>query len=90
MKERIYYITGLYIGIDDFKDYQPGTNLVADELGCVRAESHSRRTERMRELLQSTINVYSAKVVKQTEKRTGEPLVPDRTSLERFRFMLIN
>jgi hypothetical protein len=36
----------------------------------------------MKELLQATRNVYSAYVVKQTEKRTGEPPVPDRSSFE--------
>jgi hypothetical protein len=35
------YITGFYIGIHDFKGYQPGTNMVADEHGRVRADSHS-------------------------------------------------
>jgi hypothetical protein len=33
----------------------------------------------MKKLLQSTINIYSVNIVKQTEKRTGVPLVPDRS-----------
>jgi hypothetical protein len=41
VKERIKCIIRFYIGIHDFKVYQPGTNLVADECGSLRADSHS-------------------------------------------------
>jgi hypothetical protein len=74
-------IRDLYRGINDFKKgYQPRTNVVKDEKGDLVAGSHIMLE--VKESFLSLLNVHGVNDVRQTEKHTAEPLVPEPSDSE--------
>ena len=70
-------IRDLYRGICDFKKgYQPRTNIVKDEKGDLVTDSHSILA-RWRNHFSQLFNVHGFSNVRQTEKHTVEPVVPE-------------
>jgi hypothetical protein len=68
-------IRDLYRGINELKKgYQPGTNMVKEENGDLLADSHSI-SNRWKNYFYQLFND-----VRQTEKHTAEPLVPESRS----------
>ena len=72
----------MYRGINDFKKgYQPRTNVVKDETGDLVTGSYSILV-RWREYFSQLLNVHGVHDVRQTEKHTAEPLVPEPSAFE--------
>jgi len=72
----------LYRGINDFKKgSHPRTNIVKDDKGDLVADSHSILA-RWRNYFSQILNVHGVKDVRQTEKHTAEPLVPEPSASE--------
>ena len=79
---RIKNIRDLYRGINDFKKgYQPGTNIVNDDIGYLVAYSH-RILARWRNYFSQILNVHRVNYVRQTEIHTAETLVPEPSASE--------
>ena len=74
---KIKNIRDLCRSISDFKKgYQPRTNIVKDETGDLVRGSYSILA-RWREYFSQILNVRGVHDVRQTEKHTAEPLVPE-------------
>ena len=74
---KIKNIRGFYRGINDFrKGYQPRTNIVKDDKGDLVADCHNILA-RWRNYFSQILNVHGVNGVRQTEKHTAEPLVPE-------------
>jgi len=72
----------LYKVINDFKKgYQPRTNLVKEENGDLFANSHTILA-RWRNHFSQPLNVHGVNDVRQTEKPTTEPIVPEPSAFE--------
>ena len=71
----------LYRDNSDFKVYQPRTNVVKDEKDDIVANCHIIRT-RWRKHFSQLQSVRGANDVRQTEIRTAEPLVSERSAFE--------
>ena len=72
----------MYRGINDFKKgSHPRTNIVKDDKGDLVADSHSILA-RWRNYFSQILNVHGVKDVRQTEKHTAEPLVPEPSASE--------
>jgi len=72
----------LYRCISDFKNgYQRRTNIVKNEKGDLVSDCHSILA-RWRNHFSQLFNVSGVTGVKQTEKHTVEPLVPEPSALE--------
>ena len=79
---KIKNIRDLYRGINDFKKcYQPRTNIVKNDKGDLVADSHSILA-RWWNYFSQMLNVHEVNDVRQTEIRTEEPLVPERSASE--------
>jgi uncharacterized FlaG/YvyC family protein len=74
-------IRNLYRGINEFKGYQPRTNLVKDERGDLVADPH-KILNRWKNYFCQLLNVHGAGGVRQTEMHTAEPFVPEPSASE--------
>ena len=63
------------------KGYKPRTRIVKDEKGDLVADSHSIMA-RWRNYFSQILNVHGVSDVRQAEKHTAEPLVPEPSVLE--------
>jgi hypothetical protein len=71
-----------YRGINEFKKgYQPRTNLVKDERGDLLAKPH-KILNRWKNYFCQLLNVNGADGVRQTERHTAEPFVPEPSASE--------
>ena len=78
---KIKNIRDLYRGINDFKGYQPRTNIVKEETGDLVTGSYSILA-RWRDYFSQLLNVQWVHDVRQTETHTAEPLVPEPSAFE--------
>ena len=79
---KINNVGDLYRGINDFKKvFQPRTTIVKDEKGDLLADPHSIMA-RWRNYFSQLWNVHEFKDVRQAEKHTVEPLVPEPSAFE--------
>ena len=70
------------MGNNDFKKgYQPRTTILKDEKGDLFADSHSIMAS-WRNYFSQLLNVHGVDNVRQTERHTVEPLVPEPSVFE--------
>jgi len=75
-------IRDLYRGINEFKkSYQPRINIVKDEKCDLITGSHSILA-RWRNNFSQLLDVHAVNNVRQTERHTAEPLVPEPSAFE--------
>jgi hypothetical protein len=75
-------IRDMYRDINEFKKgYQPRTNLVKDERGDLLADPR-KILNRWKNYFCQLLNVYGAGGVRQTERYTAEPPVPEPSATE--------
>ena len=74
-------IRDLYRGINDFKGYQPSTNVVKDGKGELVADSYSIAA-RWRKYFSWLLNIHGVNDIKHTDIHTAEPLVPEPSAFE--------
>jgi hypothetical protein len=70
----------LYRSINDF-GYQPLTNIINDEKGDLVTDSHSILARWRKHFIQP-LNGHAIGDVRQTEKHTAGPLVPEPSAFE--------
>jgi hypothetical protein len=70
----------LYRGINEFKDYQPRSNLIKDKNGDLLADSHNI-LNRWKNYFSQLLNVHRVSDVRQIVIYTAEPLVPEPVNM---------
>jgi hypothetical protein len=81
-KSKIKNIRDLYRGINDFKKgYQPRTTIVKEETGDLVTDS-CKILGSWRDYFSKLLNVHGVHDVRQREKHTAEPLVPEPSAFQ--------